>query len=62
MIMTRERAIEIIKNHGLYCKSIGSISIALMDKNENVYDIIAFENGLIIDGKETMSIRNWLGY
>jgi hypothetical protein len=61
--MTRNKAIGIMKNHGLYCNAIGNDGIALTDNKGNVYDIVfVTAKGLIIDENTTMSLLEWLGY
>lgn len=61
--MTREKAMQIMKNHGLYVVPLASAGIGLTDNKGNIYDVVTVsENGLIIDENTTMTLRDWLGY
>lgn len=61
--MAREKAMNIMKNHGLYCVALATNGIGLTDKDGNIYDVvIVTDNGLIVDENTTIPLKSWLGY
>ena len=63
MIMTFQKAIQLIEEHGHVTESIGFGFVQLIDTSDNrPYKTIHVKDGQVRDGNETMPLKQWLGY
>lgn len=61
--MSRDKALSIIRDHGLYAAPVSHDAIALQDVHGTTYDTITITpDGQVSDNGETMPLMAWLGY